>query len=307
MPLGPAGPVAGLEPPDAARRCGRARSGWLGVELEGGVECAAWVGGRRGRLGDGRGRRPVRVMRRGPVPRLGVPRPRARARVSAADRPRGSRRCVDLRLGPPLRQRWRSSPTESLGVCRAPGEISVDCDAAGWDAGLCHDADQAGRRGHAATGTDERGYHQRHDGTATTDETAMAERSRAEPGGGSASGPLPRHRGDQAGRRAVACSRLRRVAPGPRRAGPPSPRSRTRRPRSACRLEFALGGAGPRGRSDRDQLLRRTQPVARKPYDVLLVPSQPASVFVSPIARFHGVCRPFFRPGAGPSPWRGTV
>ena len=53
-------------------------------------------------------------------------------------------------------------------------------------------------------------------------------------------------------------------------------------------LDAALGSAGPGGRSDRDQLLRRPQPVARQPYDVLLVPSQPATVFGSPIARFHG-------------------
>ena len=52
-------------------------------------------------------------------------------------------------------------------------------------------------------------------------------------------------------------------------------------------LELALGCSRSRGRADRDQLLGWAQPVARQPYDVLLVPSQPA-VFGSSIARFHG-------------------
>ena len=53
-------------------------------------------------------------------------------------------------------------------------------------------------------------------------------------------------------------------------------------------FELALSGAGARGWTDRHQLLRRPQPIAGQPYDVLLVPSQPATVFGSSIARFHG-------------------
>src|ERR1700761_9188608 len=53
-------------------------------------------------------------------------------------------------------------------------------------------------------------------------------------------------------------------------------------------LELALRRPGARGWSDRDQLLRGPQPVARKPYDVLLVASETAGVFGSSIARLHG-------------------
>lgn len=72
-------------------------------------------------------------------------------------------------------------------------------------------------------------------------------------------------------------------------------------------VEIVLRRACPRGSPDRHQLLRGPQPIAWEPDDVLLIRRQPAAVFVVPIARFHGVCRPFFRPGASPSPWRGTV
>ena len=50
-----------------------------------------------------------------------------------------------------------------------------------------------------------------------------------------------------------------------------------------------LRGARAGGGSDRYELLGRTEPVPREPYDVLLVASCPAGVFVWTVARSQGL------------------
>lgn len=116
-------------------------------------------------------------------------------------------------------------------------------------------------------------------------------------------GPQPGDRGDQARRRVPALPtdggrRLHRIVQGGRVLTPEGVRRR-----GHAGFGVAQGRAGPRGGTDRNELLRRAQPVARQPYDVLLAPSQPATVFGSPIARFHGfadlssVRLPFRLPG----------
>ena len=118
-----------------------------------------------------------------------------------------------------------------------------------------------------------------------------AARSEAEIGAGQARqsrSPTPRHRGNQAdgwlemlgsdGRRCLDGIVKRRRVLAPECVGGgwhPA-------------LQFALRRAGARSGSDRYQLLRGPQPVARKPYDVLLVASETAGVFGSSIARLHG-------------------
>ena len=49
-----------------------------------------------------------------------------------------------------------------------------------------------------------------------------------------------------------------------------------------------LRGARAGGGSDRYEFLGRTEPVAREPYDVLLIASCPTGVFSWTIARSHG-------------------
>ena len=48
---------------------------------------------------------------------------------------------------------------------------------------------------------------------------------------------------------------------------------------------------------ERNQLIAGPEPVPRQAHHVLLAPSGPADVFGLPIARFHGVCRPFLALG----------
>ena len=106
--------------------------------------------------------------------------------------------------------------------------------------------------------------------------------------------PSPRHRRDEAHRRVVplrtlSLRRLDRVVQR-RRVLAPERICRGGQARPGVALRRARSGSG----TDGNEFLRRTQPIPREAYDVLLARSQPASVFGSPIARFHGVCRPFF-------------
>ena len=209
----------------------------------------------------------------------------ARARVSPTDR-RVLPHCRALSglarrrgSGGGLRRR-----RQSLGVAGGHGDVVSRPVGAG-------DRAMSGgwMRSRRLTCPDDRGNHQRNDRNGRQPPPPRRA-SAAEPEPGKVARrpePPPGQRGNQADRRVRGRTGVRgrcldRVVQCRRVLAP----ERIGR-RGSGAVEFALGGAGPRGGSDRNQFLRRTQPVTRKPYDVLLV-SQRACVFGFPVARSHG-------------------
>jgi hypothetical protein len=211
--------------------------------------------------------------------------PRARARVTLGCHVVPCRRALD----PP-------APGRCTGVCLRGGRELIGgfspkratllrrCGAAGG-----RDVSGGRARRRPLTEPDRRRDQQGHDGHG--DHPTPRYPSAAEPWPGEAAEvqePATGQRGHQADRRVQVravgdrwC--LNGVVEGRRVLAPEGVRRRRR-----TALEPALrGGPGAGGGADRDQLLGRPQPVARKPDHVLLVASQPY-VFALPIARFHG-------------------